>query len=540
MPIFPAFAFFFAAKIGPELPPGSNTNFQKSCFAVQEAMCPFDFRRFPDFKKAENELLALPTKNLTIDWDDETVPAIRRAEFVRARDAAVKTWEAEIPGLSVAYRKGGRVKLSFAPELPPNADSAGPAGAVYMASPSPQDPTVEGVIALKRGEKGVSIEAKDVQNEVAYAIGSYFGLERSASPGTIMWRREEAYFAANRVSTEEGKLARENLAIVEQLASAVRARRTLIPAQPEIYLEPVELTTEPVVQGSMAQMSFQVFNRGNSRLRFRVTPDCGCFRVEYLGAVAPGESALVKVWVDTTEFPGELHKALYVYSNDPDTPTRRVPVKFYVEPLYHFLRKESSDILIAGKDGIQTEFFLDLNPKEPITVKAVEVDGVPATVSMTPWEGQMADPSLGEPMKPRKGFRFDVKVRGDLPLGRSAVTLVVKTTNDKFPLLRRTIYVQRGIAVLPFSVFFGEIGKNPERAWVLVSRPEQNFKVLKITSDNPAITAHVEPVRGVWEYKLVVEYNGKADFGALNATLELHTDDPDQPIITVPVSGTVR
>jgi hypothetical protein len=38
----------------------------------------------------------------------------------------------------------------------------------------------------------------------------------------------------------------------------------------------------------------------------------------------------------------------------------------------------------------------------------------------------------------------------------------------------------------------------------------------------------------------VVEYNGKADFGALNATLELHSDDPDQPIITVPVSGTVR
>ncbi len=540
MLVFPIFAFVFSSKAAPVVPAGTNAAFQKAFQMVQSDLRPFDFRTMGSFADAARDAAALPTLDVTMTWDDRNVPPARREEFARARDAAVKAWQKEVPELKLTLGKEGRIQVAFENELPPNPDSPGPAGAVFMLSPSPNDPAVDAVISLTREATKHSVEAVDVQNEVAYAIGAYFGLERTENPGNIMWRREGSYFAGNRVAPEEARTVRATLASVAQLRQAIIKKSWLTPAQPSAFIQPAELTTEPVIQGTIAQMSFQVFNRGTAKLEIRVTPDCGCFRLDYPKTIEPGASGLVKVYVDTSEFPGNIQKSLYFYSNDTDIPMRRIPVSFRVEPLYRFINPSGNDIVVAGKDGASAEIVLALNPKQPMLVESVDFDGVPAKVSFEPWSGDLADPSINEPLMRREGYRIKIDLPADIIPGRSTGTIVVKTNSKDFPILRRTLYVQKGIAVLPLSVYFGELSRRPERAWVLLSRPERDFKVLKVESDNPSITAHVEPLKGNWEYKLVVEYDGKADFGNLSGMLQVHTNDPDQPVIAVPVTGVVR
>jgi len=536
MTVFPLLLLKFSAVTSPQIPPGTNPVFQRICQDVQFELRPFDFSGIGDFAKATKLAAALPKLEFTASWDDSRVPERRRAEFLKARTAAVAAWKSAFKNLEIQWvPKGGRMKIEFEQDLPPNPDSDGPAGAVFFLSPDINEPFVEAVIALERGDTRRSIEAVDVQNEIAYSIGLFLGLERSPSPGAIMWRHDKPYAAANRVSQEESKTVREILELSEALRRSAANRTHMVPASPQIFVEPAEIVSEPVIQGSVIQTSFQVFNRGRGVLRYRVTPDCGCFRVDYSPTVEPGSSGLVRVSIDTAEFPGEFNKALFIYSNDANAPVKRMPVRFLVQPLYKFLMNEPSDVVVTDAGGASRDVFLELNEAAPVRIIDARIDGLQAKFVSEPWKGPFPGGS-----KQGKGLRYRLEFPPDLTPGRHAATLVLTTDNQRFPYLRKTLFVQQGIAALPLAVFFGDIGKKPERAWILVTRPERDFLITKIESDHPSFRARAEKVRGSWEYKLVVEYDGSADYGSVAAILTLFTSDPQQPKLTVPVLATVR
>src|SRR5690242_11486714 len=99
MLFFPLFIFAIKAEIAPDIPAGTNATFQQMCQTVQAEIAPFDFKRAPDFKKAEKDILALPSLQVSIEWNDTGVPSLRKAEFLRAREAAIATWQKVIPAL---------------------------------------------------------------------------------------------------------------------------------------------------------------------------------------------------------------------------------------------------------------------------------------------------------------------------------------------------------------------------------------------------------------------------------------------------------
>ena len=518
--------------VSPEIPPGANSTFLRNCQEVCEAL---DRK---DWAAAQKALVHLPSTKITLQWDDKAVPAGRRAELAKARDEAIKLWSDAVPEIKVTIASKGKIKISFAPDLPQNTESVGPAGAVFFTSNDPKEAAVEGVIALVRTESRYSIETKEVTNEVGYAIGTYLGLERKPGVGAAMSRTEEMYRRTFLVATPEMQVVREIQKIVTKLTDYTARKVQVKPAKPQIFLSQTEFKPEPVSQADPLNMSLSVTNRGNATLRFSVIPDCTCFSLAYDRSIPAGETRLVKIGIDTLHFTGNLDKTLHIQSNDPEAGVRKVHFTMRVDPLYRFLGLQSNDVLYVDQTTEGEVYFIP-NPKKPLVPTGVVVEGVNGTATMEPWEGTLPDKVSGEGPLPRKGYKIKVSLKGDIPPGRAGVNVVVKTNDPDWPAIRSSFSVQRGIISLPITVYFGEISKNPTRAWTLITRPGRPFKITKVDCDSQFFKGQVEATKE-GDYKLIVQYLGGSDFGDIRARMTLSTDDPSQPTVEIPVQALVR
>ncbi|MBI5708241.1 MAG: DUF1573 domain-containing protein [Armatimonadetes bacterium] len=527
--------------VAPDLPAGANEYFLRAAVRVEELLSK------SDFAGARAALGQLPKTAIKIDWDDSKAPKARRAEFTEARDRALKAWKRAVPDLKWSIGKPADLRFSFEPTLPPNDDTPTPAGAVRFFSESPKDPRIETVLALKRGPKALVCEATDVFNEVGFTLASYYGLSRSLGAGTFTTRIESSSLRPNTVNNREAALTKQVLATVEMLRRAVQTKTPIAVARAEIRVDPMEVRGGEALQGDIVGLSLQVTNVGTAPLRLRVEPDCGCVVAGQPGIVATGGTALVQLKVDTTEFVGELHKKVLLHTNDPERPTVLVPIRMNVKALYRFLSPNGNVALLGANGGLHTVYFIP-TPGSGLELEDADISGVEASLTVTPWEGVLADPDMNEPEKPRKGYRIVIDYGAGLPMGRSFSTLIVKTNSatalrkngDKFEYLNRPIQVQNGILAMPESLNAGEIERSPKRFSFSITRPNSGFKIVRLQSDSPFLTLSAAPTREDWEYRVTVQYDGKSDYGMLRATLTITTDDKRQPKIVVPFRAVVR
>lgn len=514
----------------PSIPPGTTRAFQESAYLVQKKLSE------GKWAEAQKALGNLPRVQIRIDWDDAAVPSERRVEFRAARDRAIRKWSDKLDGLKVVFAKPGDLKFSFTSQLPSNADSTGPAGAVFLPG---DNGSVEGILALYRSETKVSIEAREVQNEVLYGIANYLGLERTKYVRAATNRMEISYPDLHDVQTREIATVERIQTMIGQLERAIKQKVKLPLARPQLTLDTRELDAGKVNQGDIVPFTMLATNSGTGPLEIRVVADCGCFRIDYPSVVMPGESAVIKADADTLEFPGDLHKTLYIYSNDPDATLRIIPVRLRSEPAFRFLHS-GGPTLLADENGAFTTVFLTLNPARKLKLNKVSVVGAEVELKQSEWTGMMADPEMNEPEMSRTGIRFDLKIPANLPPGRTTLSLEGTTDDPLFPLLQYSFYVQRGILISPERLYLGEIKAAPMRAWIIASRPGKAFKIVKIESDNAAIRARAESLKGNDQYKIVITFNGKSEAGPLEANLKVITDDASQREIPVQVTANIR
>lgn len=520
-------------ELGPTRQAGSSAEFYRLCYAVEQKL------EQGDFAAADKAARMLPRAMVSFSWDDAKVPAMRRAEFQMARDQALAAWTRSNIGIEFKEERHADIKFSFVDELPPNADSNVPAGAVHFYSESPEEPRVEAVIALKRGLAKDETELLDVFQEVAYAVASYFGIHRNPVAGSFAFRSEEPVRFQAAGAAFEFMLARRNIEISETLRKAVVDKKRLTPTRPEIRIEPGEIALDPVVQGDKVTFSIQISNVGSAPLLLRVRPDCGCLAGKVPSSIPPGGSGIIEGSIDTTEFVGPLRKRFFVYSNDPDQALRQVPITVSVKPLFRLLSRDGNAITIP-KGKIKTvQVFLSLAPDANMKVLDARVEGRPAAMAWDEWMGDAADPEMGESERTRRGYQFRLTFDDKGPPGRSSTMLVIETDNPKHPVLRYPISSQLGIVAVPEEVYFGEIQRMARRARLTLIQPGTPFRITKVESSSPRMTVTAGSESSD-EHRLTVELDGNMDYGQFNAILTIFTDDPDMPQVVVPVRAVVR
>lgn len=522
---------------GPELPPGSNAWFQESAVSVMRDL------EAGRFAQAVAKAKRLPDATITVEWKDGNLTQAQRLEFAAARDRAFTAWREAYEGLNLRLvPKDGEVQVSFVSQLPPNADTAGPAGAVFLFSQAAADPTVDAVFALRRGASRVPAAERDIFNETVFAIGSHLGLARVPVPGMPMFRTEEIYGETQRPQVFTATQARRNVELANQLRQAAARKTRLRPTLPTLQMEPLRFQAPTVLQGQPITFTVQLTNRGTAPLKYQVVPDCGCFVIRPGQQVAPGDTIAIPVGIDTTSFPGKHTKHLVFYTNDPEAPVRQLPVTFEARPRYRFLWNEPTPFLQMDENGRAASVFLVSEGEPALKIRRVAVTGaVSGMASFEPWEGEMADPEMGEPSRKRKGYRIDVLFPPASLAGRAPVSLEILTDDPKFGQLAFPFFLQRGIVALPQNLYLGEIRPGASaRGFALVSRPGQPFKVTKVETSSARLAASVEPVPGRAEFRVLVTYRGAPSAADLNETVRIHTDDPKQPVIEIRVTARAR
>lgn len=528
--------------LAPAVHPLANEAFQRAAISVEEKL------EKGDFAGASKALAFLPKLAIRIEWDDSKVPQNRRAEYAAARDRALNTWARSLKGFKWTFGKRGDLKFSFVPTLPPNVDTPIPAGAVQFFSADPTDSRVEVVLALKRSSPPTSSEAADIHNEVAFGLASYYGLSRNLGSLYFSTRTESSTLRYSSVGAGEKRTAEANLAVSEKLREAINAKKRLIAARPSLRIEKLVLDGGEVIQGEVRDFGVQLTNIGNGPLKVLAAPDCTCVIVKQPPTIGPnGGSALFQVRADSTGEAGDINKKIVLYANDPDHTVTHLSVRLKVRPLYRILSPNGNIALLGSNGGVHTVYFIPA-PGSGLEPADVQIVGVKAEVTVVPWTGMLADPEMNEPERERTGFKIVVDYEPGLPPGRTFSSLevttnakdVLKDNADAFEKIEKPIYIQNGIVAQPESLNVGDIKKSPQRFHFMVSRPGAGFKILKLVSSNPSLKLTAAPFRGDTEYRVAVQFDGRADYGMLTATFTVYTSDKKQPPIVVPFRAIVR
>lgn len=517
------------------LPVGSAKWFQETVVLIESAV------EEKNWLEATRLAKRLPTNDFVITWDTSGVPNSMKTYMETARDETVEEWTKMFTDLKVSFNSRGSLKIGFTESLPIAQGTSEHLSAVFMSSPGEEDPVIEAIFSLKRGATQIVADPSDMRNEFMYAIGLRLGVERMPKPGAFMFRTEGSFPAKNRIAPSDVTFVKKIISLSDRIRMSIAEKKDPGIRAPQISIDPKKMAPKPGTQGGDMTLSIQVTNRGAGTMQYQAVPDCGCFILgPYDNQLEPGETTLIPVRINTLEFVGKLRKTLFIYSNDPDDPVIQIPLETYVKPAYRFINQFKGSVVYMDSSGVVFETVMAIDPNIKFNLKKISALGISAVVDYEPWTGMVSDPDLAEPPTKMSGYLIKVLVAPGLVTGRGGVGIQVDTDHEWFKSIQHSVTIQTGIAAIPSSIYFGNLSDKPARGSVVITRPDRPYKVLKVESDTEFIKVEVEPYEGIGNYRIIAVFNGKARVGRFFAKITVYTDDPKEPLVTIPLEGNVK
>jgi len=304
-----------------------------------------------------------------------------------------------------------------------------------------------------------------------------------------------------------------------------------------------------VPKGDKLEWAFLVKNTGDADLQIiAAKPGCGCTVADFDKVIKPGTTGKVTAHVDTTAFAGPIAKTVTLETNDPNTPTAQLTLHAIVKPYVEaypagFVRFN----LLQGDADTQT-VTLYSEEDEPFEIKDVEVpaDYIKATVTKVEKKEDLA-PNVGRPGQNQ--YRVNITVGGpDAKVGPLADKVRVVTTSKHQPeyLISVAGVIRPTFRIDPAGVNFGEVAPSDTaavRSIVLHSNDQKSpekFVVTKAESSLPGVVASVKPGANKGDYEVTLQLAKDTKPGDLDGTVKIYTTDKVNPVVTVPVKGTVK
>lgn len=449
---------------------------------------------------------------IAIAFDNALFEFTKYFEAVKARSSTTGT-------ISIKYADVKATKIFFGAE--------------------PGRPRLGIVFPLTRLEPARSVGEIDVQNDVLYALVAYFGVANSKAPRTISGRTDASRPEPLRFAFGEVPIMRWTLQMSERMRRAIETKTPIEVATASAEVLTPKFEFGKTQQGEIVDFDVKVANRGQTELVVELDPDCGCITGDRVLKIAPGQTGVGHVSVDTSVYSAPIHKSVFVTTNDPRHARSAIPISIEVVPRYTVILPPGKTV-VRDKIGNRAEVYLLMSEGIMTEIRSAILTGANGKVRCEPWSGSIVNPETNERLTGQTGYKFIVDFAESQIPGRIPATITATTNDEKFPRLQMTFNVQSGIFVAPESLFLGEVGKFAVKNSILVSRPGSPFRIKSVTSSSIHLKTSVTPVPGNWEYKVGIEYTGGAVSGDFNATVRIVTDDPKRPVIEIPVTGTVR
>jgi hypothetical protein len=304
-----------------------------------------------------------------------------------------------------------------------------------------------------------------------------------------------------------------------------------------------------VPKGEKLEWAFVVKNTGNSDLQIiSAKPGCGCTVADFDKVVKPGETGKVTAHVDTTNFAGPIAKGVTLETNDPSNPTAQLTIHAIVKPYVEaypagFVRYN----MLSGEAETQS---VTLYSDEDDPFEIVRIDTPGDWVRVTP--KKLTDEAERAPGVGKAGqnqYRLDITVGGpDAKVGPLADRIHVVTNSKHQPEYFISIsgVIRPTFRVEPSNVNFGEVAPTDSAATRSVILRSNNlktpevFSVTKVESNVPMVVTSLKPTANKGEYEVTLQVAPTAKAGDIDGKVTIYTNDKVNPVVTVPVRGTIK
>jgi hypothetical protein len=303
-----------------------------------------------------------------------------------------------------------------------------------------------------------------------------------------------------------------------------------------------------VAKGDKIDWSFAVKNTGDADLQILAArPACGCTVADFDKVIKPGEMGKVTAHVDTTNFTGPITKSVTIETNDPNTPSSVLNLQAIVKPYVDALPAGFIRYNIIQGDAEMQTFTLVSDEEAPFEITKVDVPGDYVKVAWT--KVDKPEDLLKAGRVGQNQYRFNVTLGGtNAPVGPLAERIRIQTNSTHQPeyLVSISGLVRPSIRVEPQAVNFGEVAPSDAAAVRTVllhsmdAKTPAAFNVTRAESSTSAITAEVMPSTTPGDYQVSLKVARNAKPGDVIGTVKIYTTDKVNPVVTLPVSATVK
>lgn len=316
----------------------------------------------------------------------------------------------------------------------------------------------------------------------------------------------------------------------EKLKPEVKPAKIEAKAQPDIHFEELSHDFGEIGQEVQVTHIFKFKNVGDTDLHIEGTKaPCGCTAALLSSKIiAPGDTGEVKVTFSSGKFKGPQSKSVYVNSDDPDEAKVTLEITATVKPPITL----EPDRLVFGKvkigEKVSKEVEIKLEGQGELEIQRVETE---------------VDYILAEILEQNsRGGKLKVTLGAKAPVGAVEKDIKIFTNHPQKPIteLHVSARVQGRIGFSPEYLHLGPIYRgDPIAQDAIIYKRDESGLPLKVSAKSNLdffqvkITTTEEGMR----YKLNFSLTPKAPLGRFKTEIEIKTNDPDQPVITLPVVG---
>ena len=305
--------------------------------------------------------------------------------------------------------------------------------------------------------------------------------------------------------------------------------------------EPVK-DFEIIPKGETLTHSFEIRNEGDAVLEISdVSPACGCTVAEFDRKIAPGKSGSIRATVDTGNFDGPISKSIAVFTNDAENPKMQLVIRGDVRPYIFSYPGYARYIYVQGENIVPISQTLWTEDGSNINVVGVQA---PYDYLKASYHEAGVGERRGD--HPGKQWRVDVVLDPNAPVGPLTEYVEVRVDHPKQKLVRIPIsgFVRPRQHVTPSKVDFGTVDGDAlplQRTLTFTNFITDGIAVGDIETGVEGMTAAFEEVgdKDGHRFKLVLTVGPDMPKGEFESTLRIHISDKKNPVVEVPLKGTI-
>ncbi|WP_207691158.1 DUF1573 domain-containing protein [Desulfonema limicola] len=304
---------------------------------------------------------------------------------------------------------------------------------------------------------------------------------------------------------------------------------------PEIKFDDTSYNFGIAGPGEEIKHIFKFINTGTSLLEIEnISTDCGCTAALISNQkILPNGKGEIEITFKTGRYEGKQKGTITIYSNDLNNKKVSLIVEGEV--------KRDIAVIPEGLALGDIEQGKSINN----TVKILQLSSEALVINKLEFNKKYIDvkKSLFED-KNSRGIKLDISLKDNILAGIFNEIITIHTNLKKYPKLDIPIWgnIIGGIQVIPSSFSFGKVLKGVKFSEyiTILSKDKKNLEGLKITCDLPFIKTNLLPDKDNKSIKIELYVDKISPSGKISSQLTIHTNDPLQKIIKIPIYGLIK